>query len=137
MKLGFTGTQQGMSKTQRTMLLAYLRSNKISEFHHGDCIGADAQADVYARIDAHPIHIHPPIVKTKRAFCYVEGDVEYPAKEYLARNRDIVDMTDVLIAAPKGDEEELRSGTWATVRYARKRGKTVIVLPRGELALPT
>jgi hypothetical protein len=54
---------------------------------------------------------------SKRAFC--QGDVVLTPRPYLVRNRHIVDASSVLIATPKGDEE-LRSGTWSTVRYARK-----------------
>jgi len=50
----------------------------------------------------------------------------------LERNRAIVDETDILLAAPLESEEQLRSGTWATVRYARKQHKTVLVIfPNG------
>lgn len=48
----------------------------------------------------------------------------------LARNRRIVAAVDVLIAAPETDREELRSGTWATIRYARAAGKPVVMLSR-------
>ena len=52
----------------------------------------------------------------------------YAEKRYLERNRDIVDACDILIACPRTLKEELRSGTWATVRYARKVGKPVAIL---------
>lgn len=126
MKVGFTGTRRGMSTTQVAWLAKFLRNESVTEFHHGDCIGSDAEAHViaesvlkYRRI---AIHIHPPISDSKRA--YKHGDVEYDAKPYLDRNRDIVDACDVLVACP-GQPETLRSGTWATVRYARKIGKPV------------
>jgi predicted Rossmann fold nucleotide-binding protein DprA/Smf involved in DNA uptake len=52
---------------------------------------------------------------------------------YLERNHAIVNESDFLIAAPDGPET-LRSGTWATVRYARKVGKRVLVImPNGEI----
>jgi outer membrane protein insertion porin family len=51
----------------------------------------------------------------------------------LDRNRAIVDSCDVLIACPKGPEEQ-RSGTWATVRYARKQKKRIVIIwPDGEV----
>jgi hypothetical protein len=57
-----------------------------------------------------------------------------PAKPYLVRNHEIVDDSQVLIAAPKEFTEQLRSGTWATIRYARKIGRTVrIVFPDGSI----
>lgn len=51
-------------------------------------------------------------------------------------NRDIVAETDELIATPKGFQEERRSGTWATVRYALKARKPVTVIwPDGAASL--
>ena len=46
----------------------------------------------------------------------------YPEDEYLKRNRAIVKRSDILIATPGQREEILHSGTWSTVRYARKKG---------------
>jgi hypothetical protein len=49
----------------------------------------------------------------------------------LERNRDIVDATVALLAGPDGNRERQRSGTWATVRYARGIGnRPVAILPR-------
>ncbi len=125
MKIGFTGTQTGLSPDQRGTLYVYAATCSIKdEFHHGDCIGADAEAhDIFGLMDV-PIVIHPPVNEAKRAFR--KGTV-LPAKDYLARNHDIVDACDVLIACPSG-KEKLRSGTWATIRYARKIGKPVRII---------
>lgn len=38
----------------------------------------------------------------------------------LQRNRQMVDIADIVVAAPGTMKEILRSGTWATVRYADK-----------------
>jgi len=67
------------------------------------------------------IVIHPPKNPKQRAFC--KGHETREEKEYLVRDHDIVDECDLLIVVPKTRKEELRSGTWATVRYARKQGK--------------
>jgi hypothetical protein len=59
-----------------------------------------------------------------------------PEGEHLVRDHDIVDAADVLIAMPEGMKEYLRSGTWATVRSTRKRGKRIIlVYPDGSQAV--
>lgn len=126
MRIGFTGTQAGMTIKQETELMAYLAVHCAS-FHHGDCIGADAQAHNIARQLLIPIIIYPPIIKTKRAFCKDYSSIREP-KDYLVRNHDIVDNTDMLIACPKTAEEEMRSGTWATVRYARKIGRSILII---------
>jgi hypothetical protein len=128
MNIGFTGTQQGMTAKQRASLETLLRhylTLGATEFHHGDCIGADAQAhDIAVAIGYAPV-IHPPKISKKRAF--KRGQV-LPARPYLERNHDIVDASDVMIATPKSHVEELRSGTWATIRYTRKSGKHLHIL---------
>lgn len=126
-----------MSEKQYLLLDRFLREKRPSEFHHGDCIGADAQAHWNALVVPVFIIIHPPIDSKKRAFCF--NKTSYPdclivrqrdPKPYLDRNHDIVDESDFLIVAPKTDQEETRSGTWATYRYAKKVGKPFLLLPR-------
>jgi len=132
-KVGFTGTQHGMSKRQQDNLRQLLTYGMVSQFHHGDCIGADAQAAQVARKERIQIVIHPPTDSKKRAWTYQEGDQVELAAPYLIRNHEIVDSLGpdgVLIAAPYTDNEVLRSGTWATVRYAQKQGIHVILLKR-------
>ena len=57
-------------------------------------------------------------------------NIVYDKKPYLERNKKIVNCCDILIAAPKQINEVLRSGTWSTIRYAKKIGIEVfIILP--------
>ena len=132
MKVGFTGTQTGMTNQQYGTVSALMTRMHAEEGHHGDCKGADCQFNrICIDLDI-PIVVHPPINPAKRGFCAAKNLVHRPKKEYLQRNKDIVDECDILIACPKGEKEELRSGTWSTIRYARKRGiKTVVVYPSG------
>jgi hypothetical protein len=128
--VGFTGTQRGMTELQMAALRAVLRQFEPGEFHHGDCIGADDEAAQVAALLEYTVHRHPPTDPSKRA--YAPYDVEWPAKPYLVRNQEIVDASEVLIAAPKSKTEEVRSGTWATIRYARKLGRDLyIIWPNG------
>ncbi len=133
MKIGFTGTQRGMSEAQRISFEAGLRlmfEGLSDEFHHGDCIGADAQAHTIAEKIGFIMVLHPPIDPKKQAHC--EGDFSRKPKPYIERNHDIVDETELLIATPGEPTEQLRSGTWATIRYARKlRRRLVIIGPEG------
>lgn len=132
--VGFTGTQVGMTRKQIDNLRAQLPHLMIGtapfEFHHGDCIGADAEAHEVALACGYEIVIHPPEYESKRAFCSGAASVK-PPRPYLERNHDIVNAADVLIAAPRTLQEEVRSGTWATVRYWKKTGKQggVILAP--------
>jgi hypothetical protein len=128
--VGFTGTQLGMSAFQKDSLRATLKRLGATELHHGDCVGADAEADVIGRELGCRIVIHPPTDPRKRAFCARGEDVVWEPRSYMERNQDVVDETSSLVAAPHVDAEEIRSGTWSTVRKAVRAGKQVIVLKR-------
>ena len=137
--IGFTGTQVGMSEQQKKLfgkIIAILHSEgKIHEFHNGDCIGADFDAcNIVQSVSSEiKIYIHPPIIDRKRAF-FKGAYFTHKAKDYLDRNHDIVNDSDVLIATPKETFEQLRSGTWATIRYAKRRNKPVFLIhPDGNL----
>lgn len=128
-KVGFTGTAEGMSDTQKAQFKKTLASLPVTEFHHGDCVGADAEANgIACELDINII-IHPPENGYKRAYCSGASEI-LPAKPYLERNHDIVDAVDVLFVAPKTNEEQRRSGTWATYRYAKKVGRNIVLLAR-------
>lgn len=52
-----------------------------------------------------------------------------PEKPYLKRNDDIIKNSQILIACPIDKTKEiLRSGTWSTIRKARKLDKNVLIL---------
>lgn len=133
MKIGFTGTKRGMSCDQYGKFKSILKEHPYGELHHGDCIGSDYEAHILALFLKMAVIVHPPINPKSRAFC---GDSNAPGakvsilnpKEYLERNHDIVDTCDILIATPAQSKEVLRSGTWATIRYARKNNKQVIII---------
>lgn len=143
MKVGFTGTKQGMTVVQEDSV-GHLVDSFTDEWfgldrifgHHGDCIGADAQFhDILLRCwpDRSYIVIHPPKNDKYRAFCHHFNEIREP-KDYGVRDKDIVKETDVLIATPRGFGEELRSGTWMTIRIARKLNKDIyIIWPDGKV----
>jgi hypothetical protein len=81
----------------------------------------------------HPvIRILPPRSEQLRAFC--KGDIIDPQDDYNIRNRKIANYSDKLIATPKESTEQLRSGTWTTIRYARLANKIVyIIVPNGDI----
>lgn len=120
--IGFTGTQRGMTSKQGEVLWGLIQHKQFYA-HHGDCIGADAEFDAIARRApwCYGVVVHPPTDESKRAFVKTDPvrDIVRPSKPYLERNHDIVDETTWLIATPKEEHPVLRSGTWATVRYAK------------------
>jgi hypothetical protein len=134
--VGFTGTQAGCTEPQLASLCALLIDLDARILHHGDCIGADAQAHDLARILGMRVELHPPDDGRKRAWCAMhEDEWVYPARYYLDRNADIVNSARILLACPSEETgESLRSGTWATVRAARRRGKHIAVIrPSGRV----
>jgi hypothetical protein len=138
MIIGFTGTQKGMTNLQKAWIKIYLtnHSNEITSVHHGDCIGADKDFDTIAK-ELNLIRFSHPANNTenKRANC--DAEKTYPSKPALERNKDIVNTTDMLLATPGQNKEILRSGTWATIRYALKTYSPAysvyIIYPNGNL----
>ncbi len=130
MKIGVTGTRQGMSMHQKEQFVLKLFELNLTEFRHGDCIGADAEAHDIVR-EFFPdvkIIIYPPVLTKNRA--WKKGDIIMEPEPYLTRDHKIVDASEFMIGAPHTDEEVLRSDTWATIRYARKRSRDYMVLKR-------
>jgi hypothetical protein len=130
--IGFTGTQQGMSERQKFFFRKFLGmmlrdKDGHNYFHHGDCVGADIEAAAIAHWMGYKIILHPPIITSKRAYCHFAWEERKP-KDYLVRNHNIVDECSLLIACPKEMKEVLRSGTWATIRYAKKQSKSVKII---------
>jgi len=138
LKVGFTGTQNGLSSEQRSALLVTLLdlTGRI-EAHHGMCAGADHEFHDIIRDNYPPdnrfIVGHPP--RDKKNYVACEVDDTRDAKRYDDRNRDIVNESQILVACPKS-AELTRSGTWSTVRYARSMAKTIkIILPNGSIQI--
>lgn len=133
MKIGFTGTRFGMTQSQRAIVMDLIAELEITEAHHGDCVGADAQFHKAAEQIKARLVVHPPVDESHRARCWPWDEVR-PVKTHFARNRDIVDESDVLIGTPFDATEQPKGGTWYTINYARKRGKRLfIVWPDGSV----
>jgi len=134
---GFTGTRQGWTDAQRVAFIGLLSDVKI--LHHGDCVGSDAQAHAVCIEHGVLVHVHPAIDDRYRAYCTGYTWIEQPL-EYLARNRNIVHKSNGLIAVSRTTHEVGRSGTWMTVRYARRinvglpvKHPIVIIYPDGSV----
>lgn len=118
-RVGFTGSRKGMSDDTLIRVTLLMRRLVVTEAHHGDCIGCDAQFHDIAKSLRIPITIHPPEISTLRAYCEGGEITVLPERRYHERNHDIVHSVDIMIACPKGPEIT-RSGTWGTIRFARK-----------------
>lgn len=142
MNIGFTGSRHGMSEQQKVAFTAMIKQAALTDhvnFHYGMCIGSDDQAAhivnaiIGTNRDHRDIYGHPPI---NQKFYAPYPDCDYIAEpaEYLIRNRHIVDACDFLIVCPYGIVEKHRSGTWSTVRYARKQKRPIVFIwPDGSI----
>lgn len=132
--VGFTGTRSGMSHAQRLAVLDALHG--LIQIHglanvkviHGDCIGADEHFDFIAAQLGIQREIYPCTIEHMRAHCEREGAVclRLPIAP-LKRNEEIVKAVDIMFATPYSPVEEQRSGTWFTIRYARKMNKPLTI----------
>lgn len=146
MNIGFTGTKDGLTQAQHDALFRVFFEIFAAEqdlvCRHGDCIGADASFDALCATFNLPVVIHPGYNSfgdsPTRAYCGKDRQNVrvLHTKPYLDRDDDIAAECGLLIACPKEKTEQLRSGTWATVRRAIKRKKPVVVVyPDGEVEL--
>lgn len=150
-KIGFTGTREGMTVRQGhsfvSTLLEFTKGGEF-EFHHGDCIGADDDAQFLIEYDGRlaksvfRIVIHPghsafdATNDSKRA--NNRADEIRESKTHFARNRDIVQETDLLIVCSVSNPIPRTGGTRYTYDYAKKLKKNIIVIyPNGEVVFET
>jgi hypothetical protein len=126
MRVGITASRYGITMRQEAGFVAIC--SVATELHHGNCVGGDVQLvrvlmrhNKACRLIGHPGN-------SPEWQAQIESDEEFAPKPNLDRNADIVEWCDVLVAAPQSLTEKLRSGTWATIRMARKAGKPVIIL---------
>lgn len=136
--VGFTGTRHGMTAEQLAAFAELLANADGDQFHHGDCVGADAEAAKIAYDLGWQIICHPPEKTEHQAnTTFHRADNRRQPKSHFARNRDIVNESDLLIACPQYMEPitpATMGGTAYTVNYARKQGKPVwIVRPDGSV----
>ncbi len=143
--IGFTGTRKGLTPKQRatlreelaeTLISAHKLSSKIMPLLvHGGCVGADDEADDLANELGIRRNIYPATAQFSDPDCHFRiMDRKNSSWKFmppdlpLARNQHIVDNSGVLIACPNTRFEQIRSGTWSTVRYAKRIERSVIII---------
>lgn len=139
-KFGFTGSSEPSTDWQKKTLEALLQfyvGEKVAECHNGQCINADEDCyNVIVRSIPHVrVVFHPPTNQSKMFKVKLRAhDQKRKPLDYLKRNLRIVAESDYLFAMPKSVNEELRSGTWATVRYARNANMPIcLIFPNGSI----
>ena len=133
-KIGFTGNRYGLTSEQKDQIILILDKYDNMVVSHGDCVGSDTDFHnlCISYKNSHPnkkirIDIYPPNNPLLRAFN--KGDLLMVEKPYLQRNLDIIKNSSILIACPiDKNKEELRSGTWSTIRKAIKEKLITYIL---------
>lgn len=136
--ISFTGSRSGLTKPQSLVLLDKILERKLQyklvTLIHGDCIGADTDAHYIAMSEELEVRKRPCNIEPQRAFT-LGGEIVSSPESPLQRNHKIVNDGNELISCPSGFGEKLRSGTWATTRYARKINKPILIIyPDGSFA---
>ncbi len=146
-----TGTRRAISKLQADNTLElFTELDKEHRgaviLHHGWCTGFDAYCHYAALQLGWAIRGHPPLNQKFMASglivdeCMITvGEIRvlrvelHPPREFHARDRDMVDSSDLVVAAPLFPQDHPRSrysGTWYTVSYARQEHVPLWIMER-------
>lgn len=135
MIIGFTGTRRGMTGAQKFTVGEILSTaDGLAFTRHGDCVGADVEFDYLCGVRSINVIAHPSdIPGTQGGSEQRHADLPYyfhamPPLPAFVRNYNIVSGCDILLATPAGFHEEQRSGTWYTIRLARRSGVPVVIV---------
>lgn len=131
--VGFTGTQNLSTKDYETVRSIVLSLPSDIRVVVGGCIGVDDYVAYVAFNSGYHVHAIIPFNRSKvapdwRDYCTTYEEMP-EGTDYRDRNTRIVEeVTDRLIAIagyPENDPQSRRSGTWMTVRIARRANKLV------------
>lgn len=142
MKLSFSGTTEANYNDHYTYIENCIREHfsieyDVVEYTSGGAVGVDTLA-AYAAIQLYPTAKHTIYVPKGEWYNeeFVQdfidgnyGEVIEIEGGYMKRNDALVGACDALMAFPKTNKEEKRSGTWATIRRAQRSRKKVIKNP--------
>lgn len=135
---GFTGTRAGMTLRQGAVMREALKIGKPAIIRHGASYGADFEFHAMWReeLPKRFADVWPCQLSRAKLFDGQNNVAVNPLMPPLQRNEEIVKRSKFLLAAPHREMEEQRSGTWATIRCARRlKVPILIVWPRGILTL--
>ncbi len=144
MIFAFTGTRLGMTPEQKRGVILTLNLLQPRTLIHGGAKGADSEAHNLAHefeyTDAPPFfEVWPADERSSehwiKILTHTDGRLAsrvHPVMLPLARDLVMAKQCDHLIACPATTTEVVRSGTWATIRYARAARKPItIIAPDG------
>lgn len=129
-RIGFIGSPNGMTAGQAALVREIFLASKtyvpVMQFHHCDRVGADEEAHTIA-VELKLVTVsHPHTAALYRARL-MSNDVR-PAWPALRATLDVVEETELIIAAPFPGAEAMMVDTWDMVFEARKRKKGVLII---------
>ena len=130
----FTGVRNPPegSKNKVRLLLMTLDPEE-SELVIGCCVGIDQMVGeegkkfgfkIYGVVPADRLRVDPLFANYCTSFEFMPDGTDY-----MDRNSRLIEISYDLHAFPMTAEEEVRSGTWSTVRRARRKGMIVTIIP--------
>jgi hypothetical protein len=134
MKISVTATRIGLTTKQSKAAVMLLRKLKPDILIHGAANGGDSELHDLAKLMGINVEVYPAVgvASNVNNLHYVDGDVIHFPAAPLVRNKTMIDAASITLAFPGEMYEVLRSGTWASIRYARSKGTTLyIIYPNG------
>jgi hypothetical protein len=122
----FTGTRKGMTDRQKVEVERLFVELGVSTVYHGVAVGSDEEASLIAQRLGIRTRGFPSNKDEDRSRVAHSDAIEAPG-EPLQRNKAMVTRAHLVIACPDGPERQ-RSGTWSTIRFAKKEGKKLYVV---------
>lgn len=140
MRYSFTGTSRLPTDIDNSI---FIRSSLESldepdEVYTGGAYGVDTEVHNFATemwpkaklfLILPAVPFNEEVLDTKGVIHLWTSEGQTNSKSYMIRNDALVALCDKLIAFPLTATEERRSGTWATVRRAKKANKPVTLFP--------
>jgi predicted Rossmann fold nucleotide-binding protein DprA/Smf involved in DNA uptake len=134
--VGFTGTRSANHRDAGKIADILAELSPDSTVVTGACVGVDMFVAAIARRLGMKVHTVVPADRSRVGRLWRQNCTTFeempPGTDYRDRNERIVALSDRVIAIPEAPEdapESRRSGTWMTVRIARRAGKSVQVEP--------
>ena len=138
--ISFTGPARRLTEPEVDRITAVVEASPADLYVSGAAYGVDTAAALAAYVHRGCVRLAVPrgeVYNTDLVHIAEQmpgWEIEYVDGGYMARNDRLVELATVLLAFPETQEEQLRSGTWATIRRARKAGIHVALYPLSDVA---